>query len=195
MNVRKTVVLLGFLFLQQLISGQVTDSIFQIESIPKRADKIVRLSFLIPGISVETNIKQDYSLFTEIGTGYYLNVNNNFTLNLLYNSGDYNYNKDVYQKFYPYVKVEGRYFYNFTRRGKNNRSTANNSGEYLSIYNLLILNEAFVSGFTWGFQRNVHKFYFNFNCGPTFVYTNERLHAIIMTDIKLGVKLFSVPRQ
>lgn len=183
MTIKQIILLFSLILFRQSLFSQTGDIN---NNDKKHTDKIVRLSLLIPGISVETNFNEKFTLFTEIGAGYYLNVKNKFSVTLLYNSGmDENFT-GTRHKFYPFGKIEERYYYNLSHRKEKNKSVANNSGNYISHYNLYILNEIILTGITWGIQRNVNKFYFNFNLGPALYLSQDELHATIISDIKLG---------
>ncbi|HPE57625.1 MAG TPA: hypothetical protein PK904_14555 [Bacteroidales bacterium] len=157
-----------------------------------------RLSFFIPGLSIESRISKSLSVNAEVGTGYAQGRNNtdNYTeLYIFYNRPEDSYHpfhlkpKADYTKLYPFIKLEIRQYYNLLRRQKKNRSIKNNSANYFSFYSLNYLDDLFFIGPTWGFQRNSKRFYFNMNLGGGIYYWKGGSEFQPLIDFKLGLIL------
>jgi len=105
-----------------------------------------RLSFITPAFSIENKINSHTTNTAEFG----------FSLGFSYNSTE---GTKVYMD--PYVKMELRRYLNLKQRQKNQKSTKNFSGNYISLL-IAAENRSFIFGPTYGIQRNINKFYINF---------------------------------
>jgi hypothetical protein len=108
---------------------QMSDSVKNLNT-----GQIIRLSMIIPGISVETSIAKKITLFTELGSGFSLVIadnDNQFWLTMMYSHRDPD-NSSSYLRFFPFAKVEERLYYNINKRKAANKPVINFTGNYIS---------------------------------------------------------------
>jgi len=159
-----------------------------------------RLSFLIPGISIEKGLSNNFSFFGELGTGYSkreYTTNGDFCFfNLFYNNSDNNevgpFTKPFKEnKFHPFFKAELRYYYILNYRQDMGKSIDNNSGNYFSFYNLYyFMDNSYFIGPTWGIQRNKNIFYFGLNLGGGVQFYGDAASKFsLLVDMKIGLLL------
>jgi hypothetical protein len=155
-------------------------------SVPK-----IRVSIIVPGVSVEKGISEKITLFTEIGSGFGLSISQNdgtFWVSMMSASNGQDIS-GTHFKIFPFVKMEGRYYYNLGRRKALNKSIANFTGNYISSYNVYLLNQQFISGMTWGLQRNWRRFHFNLNLGLGLYFNSDETGISIINEAKIGFLL------
>jgi hypothetical protein len=151
----------------------------------------IRIGMLVPGVSVETALREKITLFTEVGTGFSLIIKdhgNMFFVNIM-NSPEDEYISGTYFRFFPFAKLEERFYYNTHKRKAVGKSIQNFSGNYISNYNVYLFNEKFTTGFTWGMQRNSRKFFFNLNLGLGISFDKKEISPAVITEVKLGFLL------
>lgn len=154
--------------------------------------KVWRINFLNPAIELELPTSDNSSFSSSLGIGYggaYPQTSNGGT-GFLYS-------------FNPFLDLQQKWFYNFSKRKSKNLSIENNSGNFVST-RLLIRGNTIDSNFnrttdfdfavgpTWGLQRKYGKnFHFLFDLGPIYYFdTNGKGYFFpLMIQINLGFDL------
>ncbi len=146
----------------------------------------LKLNFLAPAIEYEAGLTNKTSVTFEVGTGF------------IFAAGS---NRDTEISFFPYFESQYKYYYNFDKRAKKGKRTANNSANYISFLATLQSNKPlfknnkyndqaiFVAGPTWGFQRTYKKgFRFSLDLGVGYAFETLRNEGAItpLIDIELG---------
>ena len=179
-------------------SHEVNKTLFKPYKDPNTENTFYRLSFLIPGFSIENRINKTLSINVELGTGYAQgrNIENGYyEIYIFYHKPTENIppngfvQKKNYTKLYPFIKLELRQFYNLLRRQNKYRSTKNNTANYFSLYSLIYLDDLYFVGPTWGVQRNKNRFYFNLNIGGGIYVSSGGSKIQPLLDFKLGLLL------
>jgi hypothetical protein len=141
----------------------------QKEEVPS-VSNIVKLNFLMPGISYEQRIAK----YKTIYFGAYLNA--------FISSKKYYTQTQSELNFGPTLDIEFRNYYNLKRRFRNNLRTVRNSANYIApIYNGTYIKTSSIPdarlisqiGAVWGMQRNYPKrFSLDFNVGLGYIFNN-----------------------
>ncbi|NCT09113.1 MAG: hypothetical protein GW772_03410 [Flavobacteriia bacterium] len=154
--------------------------------------KVWRINFLNPAIELELPTSSNTTFSAGLGIGYggaYPQTSNG-GFGFLYS-------------FNPFLDLQQKWFYNFSKRKSKNRSNENNSGNFVSARLLTRGNTIdsnfnrttdfdFAVGPTWGLQRKYGKnFHFLFDVGPIYYFdTNGKGYIFpIMFQLNLGFDL------
>lgn len=132
-------------------------------------EKIWRINFLNPGVELEVPTSQFSTFSSGIGIGY---------------GGGYpdltSGGSGFIYIISPFLDLQHKWFYNFTKRSQKNKTTKNNSGNFISLRLVTRGNSIaenvyrtsdfdFAIGPTWGIQRKYGKnFHLLFDVGPQY---------------------------
>ena len=162
-------------------------------AVAQETEEVLRVNFINPGIEYELPVSEKSTISGNIGIGY---------------SGSYpeltttTFNTGALYVIAPFADVQYRYYYNLNKRFGIEKSTSNNSGNFVSLrfrargesIDDNILRKAdydFAIGPTWGIQRQYGKFHLLFDLGPQFYFDSEGNHGFwpLMPQINLGINL------
>ncbi|MDY7396878.1 hypothetical protein UMM65_16650 [Aureibaculum sp. 2210JD6-5] len=181
---RRNLILGTILIIAISVSGQTNENI--------NTKKIWRINFLNPSIELEMPTGQ-YSTFSSalgisFGEGY---------PDLTFGGSGFIY------IISPFTDLQQKWFYNLNRRNGKNRTTENNSGNFVSSRLISRGNSIsenvnrtsnfdFAIGPTWGIQRKYGKnFHFLFDVGPQYYFDTKGNGNIwpLMLQLNLGFDL------
>jgi len=155
-------------------------------------EKIWRVNFINPGVELELPTGT-YSTFSAgLGIGY-----GGGYPDLTFGGSGFIY------IISPFLDVQEKWFYNLNKRSNKNRTTQNNSGNYISLRLITRGNSIaenvnrtskfdFAIGPTWGIQRKYGKnFHLLFDVGPQYYFDTNGNGNIwpIMLQLNLGFDL------
>ncbi|HYD91816.1 MAG TPA: hypothetical protein VEA37_10065 [Flavobacterium sp.] len=145
-------ILLTFTFLSSAQTATVEKSVFNAQA-----------GVLGVYASHEAGLAGSFALRTEVGLDAVL-------------FGNYNYKLDV--ALTPVIRLEPRWYYNLAKRGEKGKSTANNSGNFLTLALIYHPDLFVVSGYDniyvpdqidivpkWGIRRHIAGSNFNYELG------------------------------
>src|SRR5699024_17977 len=136
--------------------------------------QVWRINAINPGIEYEQPVSSKSTVSFNIGVGYngsYPELSNTFGTRILY-------------AFAPFADLQFKRFYNLEKRASHNKTTAHNSGNFISFrfrtHGKSIKDNFyryadydFAVGPTWGIQRKYGKFHLLFDLGPQFYFDSE----------------------
>lgn len=148
-----------------------------------------RFNFVNPGAELEVPVTQNSTFSTNIGVGY----------NGSYPELTEGVNNGVVYIIAPFLDLQYKYFYNFKKRLAKNKSTNNNSGNFISwrmvtrgpsiTDNVFRTSDFdFAVGPTWGIQRSYGNFHLLFDVGPQLYFDTEGNSGFwpIMPQLNIG---------
>ena len=152
-------------------------------------EKIWRLNFLNPGVELELPTGTYSTFSAELGVGY-----GGGYPDLTFAGNGFIY------IISPFLDVQEKWFYNLNKRNSKNRTTENNSGNFVSLRFITRGNSIaenvnrtsdfdFAIGQTWGIQRKYGKnFHLLFDVGPQYYFDTNGNGNIwpIMLQLNLG---------
>lgn len=180
-NTSGLIIIILFYFSSYYLNGQDANTV-----------KVWRINFLNPAIELELPTSDNTSFSSSIGIGY----------GGAYPQTSFGGSGFLYS-FNPFLDLQQKWFYNFSKRKSKNLSIENNSGNFVSARLLTRGNTIdsnfnrttdfdFAFGPTWGFQRKYgENFHFLFDVGPIYYFdTNGKGYIFpIMFQINLGFDL------
>ncbi len=134
---------------------------------------VVRVGLLAPSLGFETKLSRSFSLRAMGGIHYSIDD----------------------KAFVPWLETGFRYYYNMTRRHKNNKRVENFSADYLGTQSQYVfstdnVSRSFYSGVCWGMQRNIgRRFYYDFSLGFGTLFKNQDTSARGTISFSLGLTL------
>ena len=150
--------------------------------------KVWRINFLNPAIELELPTG-DYSTFSSaLGVGY-----GGGYPDLTYGGSGFIY------IIAPFIDIQQKWFYNFKKRNKKDKTIENNSGNFISA-RLITRGKSiadnvgrtsdfdFAFGPTWGIQRKYGNFHLLFDVGPQYYFDTEGNGNLwpLMIQLNLG---------
>ncbi len=177
--------ILGIILLLAItVSGQTKENI--------NTERVWRVNFLNPAVELELPTGE-YSTFSSgIGIGY-----DGGYPDLTYGGNGWIY------IISPFLDIQQKWFYNLKKRKKKNRTTENNSGNFVSFRILTRGNSIaenvsrtskfdFAFGPTWGIQRKIgNNFHLLFDMGPQYYFDTKGNGNVwpLMLQLNLGFDL------
>ena len=150
--------------------------------------KVLRINFLNPAIELELPTG-NYSTFSSaLGVGY-----GGGYPDLTYGGSGFIY------IIAPFLDLQEKWFYNLEKRNRKDKTTENNSGNFISVRMITRGNSIadnvyrtsnfdFAFGPTWGIQRKYGNFHLLFDVGPQYYFDTEGNGNIwpLMIQLNLG---------
>ncbi|MFA9372401.1 MAG: hypothetical protein ACERIH_11890 [Labilibaculum antarcticum] len=181
----KRILILGIILILTIpVIGQSKKNIY--------TEKVWRINFLNPAIELEIPTGK-YSTFSSgLGIGY------NGGYPDLTSGGD-----ELIYIISPFLDLQQKWFYSFENRKSKNRTTKDNSGNFVSLRfitrgNSIVENVTRTSDFdfafgpTWGIQRNIgENFHLLFDVGPQYYFDTKGNGNIwpLMIQLNIGFDL------
>lgn len=149
---------------------------------------VFRISLLFPGIIYEYGLSYNMAIRAE------------------FNIAGFVFNGQII----PQVQSEYRVYYNFNKRKSKSKSIDNFSGSFISCLTGYLMasnidsesngiyltnwENVFYIGPTWGLQRNINSFHFEFNLGMGFFYYLESKELLFnpIVDFSIGFRIFKI---
>lgn len=175
------------------LSGLFTILTYAQENTEVGTGKVWRINFLNPGVELEIPTGQYSTFSTGLGIGY-----GGGYPDLTYTVGS-----GYIYIISPFLDVQEKWFYNLNKRASKNRTTENNSGNFISLRLITRGNSIaenvhrtsdfdFAIGPTWGIQRKYGKnFHLLFDFGPQYYFDTIGNGNIwpLMLQLNLGFDL------
>ncbi len=166
-------------------------SLYAQENQTKHSQKVWRINFLNPGVELEYPTGNNSTFSSGLGIGY-----GGSYPDLSSSGNGFRY------LISPFLDIQEKWFYNFEKRMKRDRSIKNNSGNFISA-RLLIRGNTIDSNFsrttdldfafgpTWGIQRNYGNFHLLFDVGTIYYFDTKGNGNWfpVMFQINLGLDL------
>lgn len=160
-----------------------------------QTQNVLRVNFLNPAVSYEMATGKNTTLDTSLGFGYNYSYPDLTSASI---SG-------VQYLFAMFVDVQGRYYYNLSKREGNGKRTDRNNGNFIAARMLYtgpgisqissfdrFDNNSFAVGPTWGLQRTYgNRFNLLFSTGPIYYFDTKGNGNIfpLNLELNLGINL------
>lgn len=178
---KKTLLLSLFTLISTAIYGQETEQVW-------------RLNIINPGIEYEQPVSATSTVSLNVGVGYsgsYPELGSSFSTGT-----------GVLYAFAPFADLQYKRFYNLGKRATQNKTTAHNSGNFISLRfrtrgksikdNFVrYADYDFAISPTWGIQRKYGPFHLLLDVGPQFYFDSEGNSGFwpLMPQINFGIDL------
>ena len=160
--------------------------------ISAQTEKVFRVNILNPGAEIELPTGENATFSAGLGVGY-----GGGYPDLTFNSSGFIY------IISPFLDLQHKWFYNFDKRSRRNKTTENNSANFISLRFIsrgpsIAENVGRTSDFdfavgpTWGIQRKFNKnLHLLFDIGPQYYFDSEGNSNIwpVMVQINIGFDL------